>query len=182
MTAATMNPAGVPMPLLNPTAMGVLNIIAEIGAAPVTVRKSTPNRPTAFLRSFWTSWRLLTSMLSARPPGSVMPMRPSASSLPVPACSLVSDMQPASSVGRARGLVLTDEARRAVGTPGRRTTIRAAAAAAVARWCERDGGPVPGSDGTPTGVVLVGPLKAAGYRSRESVGQARCGDRQGAAT
>jgi hypothetical protein len=35
------------MPLPKPTAIGTLNSMAEIGAAPVTVRNSTPMRPTA---------------------------------------------------------------------------------------------------------------------------------------
>ena len=42
MTVAKAKPAGVPMPLPYPTESGVLKSIAEIGAAPVTVRKRTP--------------------------------------------------------------------------------------------------------------------------------------------
>src|SRR2546429_9315783 len=53
------------MPLPKPTAIGVLNSIAEIGAAPVTVRNSTPMRPTDPPLSLWTSSRLATSTLSA---------------------------------------------------------------------------------------------------------------------
>jgi hypothetical protein len=40
-TVAKMKPAGAPMPFPKPTAIGVLNSIAEIGAEPVTVRNST---------------------------------------------------------------------------------------------------------------------------------------------
>ena len=47
MTVANAKPAGVPMPFPYPTDSGVLKSIAEIGAAPVTVRKRTPARPTA---------------------------------------------------------------------------------------------------------------------------------------
>ena len=47
MTVANAKPAGVPMPFPYPTESGVLKSIAEIGAEPVTVRKSTPKRPTA---------------------------------------------------------------------------------------------------------------------------------------
>ncbi len=61
---ARMNPAGAPMPWPYPTAIGVLNNIAEIGADPVSVRNSTPTRPTAPPLSFWTSARSLTSTLS----------------------------------------------------------------------------------------------------------------------
>src|SRR5215469_4362062 len=67
--------------------------MAEIGAEPVTVRKSTPSRPTAFLRSFGTSVRCETSRLSA----SSVDTAPAS---PDPACSVVSDMQPASCQGR----------------------------------------------------------------------------------
>src|SRR4029077_5115943 len=48
-----------------PTAIGVLNNIAEIGAEPVTVRNRTPARPTACLRSIGTSDRVETSKWSA---------------------------------------------------------------------------------------------------------------------
>ncbi len=56
-TVANTNPAGVPIPFPNPTEIGVLNSIAEIGAEPVTVRNSTPASPTAPLLSRWTSVR-----------------------------------------------------------------------------------------------------------------------------
>src|SRR5438270_2471917 len=52
------------MPLPNPTEMGVLKSMAEIGAAPVTVRNSTPARPTAPGFSLKTSARCETSTLS----------------------------------------------------------------------------------------------------------------------
>ncbi len=63
-TVAIMNPAGVPMPFPKPTEIGVLKSIAEIGAEPVTVRKSTPQRPIAPPCSLWTSSRDATSTLS----------------------------------------------------------------------------------------------------------------------
>ena len=64
MTVANAKPAGVPMPLPYPTDSGVLKSIAEIGAAPVTVRKRTPARPTAPPCNFCTSSRSETSTLS----------------------------------------------------------------------------------------------------------------------
>jgi hypothetical protein len=45
----------------NPTAIGVLNSMAEIGAEPVTVTNRTPPSPTAPLRSFATPARWETS-------------------------------------------------------------------------------------------------------------------------
>src|SRR5579864_353206 len=59
-----MNPAGVPMPLPNPTEIGVLKSMAEIGADPVTVRNRTPISPTDLPLSLWMSSRWATSMLS----------------------------------------------------------------------------------------------------------------------
>ena len=58
---ANMNAAGAPTPWPYPTTMGVLNSMAEIGAAPVTVRNRTPPSPIAPLRSLATSWRCETS-------------------------------------------------------------------------------------------------------------------------
>jgi hypothetical protein len=46
-TVAIQKPAGAPIPLPKPTAIGVLKSMALIGAALVTARKRTPNRPTA---------------------------------------------------------------------------------------------------------------------------------------
>jgi hypothetical protein len=46
-----MNAAGAPTPCPKPTVIGVLNNIAEIGTAPVTVRNSTPPSATACLGS-----------------------------------------------------------------------------------------------------------------------------------
>ncbi len=63
-TVAIAKPAGVPSPLPNPTEIGVLKSIAEIGADPVTVRKSTPQIPIAPPCSLWTSSRDETSTLS----------------------------------------------------------------------------------------------------------------------
>src|SRR5437764_6692924 len=63
---ATRNPAGVPRPLPNPTEIGVLKSMAEIGAAPVTVRNRTPISPIAFLWRKWTSVRVETSYIDAR--------------------------------------------------------------------------------------------------------------------
>ncbi len=83
-----MKPAGVPMPLPNPTAMGVLNSMAEIGAEPVTVRNSTPKRPTACLRSLGTSSRCEISRLSTMPVFDTL----TAPSPPAPVCSRMSDM------------------------------------------------------------------------------------------
>src|SRR5258707_11429661 len=99
---------------------GVLNIIAEIGAEPVTVRKSTPNSPTACLRSLGTSWRCDTSRLSASPAVTTPP------SPAVPACSLVSDMRPASCQDRVVSLALV---RGHAGYRGRRI---------AGRWSGRD--------------------------------------------
>src|SRR5215472_4725198 len=65
--AAKMNAAGAPTPFPNPTMIGVLNSMAEIGADPVTVRNSTPPSPTACLRSLATSLRFETSKSSATP-------------------------------------------------------------------------------------------------------------------
>src|SRR5207249_2555675 len=65
MTVAKRNPAGVPIPFPKPTEIGVLNSIAEIGAAPVTVRKSTPSKPTAPLWRWCTSVRVETSYIDA---------------------------------------------------------------------------------------------------------------------
>src|SRR5438132_2349239 len=53
------------MPFPKPTEIGVLKSIAEIGADPVTVRKSTPISPTAFLWRKWTSVRVETSYIDA---------------------------------------------------------------------------------------------------------------------
>src|SRR5712692_11181247 len=64
-TVAKRKPAGVPMPLPKPTEIGVLKSIAEIGADPVTVRKSTPSSPTACLWRKWTSVRVETSYIDA---------------------------------------------------------------------------------------------------------------------
>src|SRR5215471_12167064 len=64
-----MNAAGPPMPCPKPTTYGVLNIMAEIGAAPVTVRNRTPPSPTAPLRSLATSLRCETSKSSGNMPG-----------------------------------------------------------------------------------------------------------------
>src|ERR1700686_4872749 len=60
-TVATRNAAGVPIPLPKPTAIGTLKSMAEIGAAPVTVRNSTPHRPTALPCSLSRSGRAVTS-------------------------------------------------------------------------------------------------------------------------
>src|SRR4029077_15011460 len=59
-----MNVAGAPTPCPNPTTIGVLNSMAEIGAEPVTVRNRTPPSPTAPLRSLATSLRWETSKSS----------------------------------------------------------------------------------------------------------------------
>src|SRR5919109_5608144 len=48
MMVANRNAAGVYRPVPKPVANGTLNSIAEMGAAPVTATKITPNRPTAF--------------------------------------------------------------------------------------------------------------------------------------
>ncbi len=45
MTAANMKPAGVPRPLPKPTEMGVLNNIAEIGAARGHGQEQHPKQP-----------------------------------------------------------------------------------------------------------------------------------------
>jgi hypothetical protein len=45
-TVATRNPAGVPMPLPNPTEIGVLPVIAVIGAALAVAMNRTARRPT----------------------------------------------------------------------------------------------------------------------------------------
>src|SRR5215471_7735987 len=66
---AKMNAAGAPTPFPNPTMIGVLNSMAEIGADPVTVRNSTPPSPTACLRSLATSLRWETSKSSGAMPG-----------------------------------------------------------------------------------------------------------------
>src|SRR6476646_5434419 len=92
--AANPKPAGVPTPLPKPTEIGVLNSIAEIGAAPVTVRNSTPPRPIAFLRSLATSSRCEMSLLSVSDAVALSEAEPSSSG--APACSRVSDIQPAS--------------------------------------------------------------------------------------
>src|SRR3954453_5559552 len=47
-SVANRNAAGVYFPVPKPTANGTLNSIAEIGAAPVTPTKITPQRPIAF--------------------------------------------------------------------------------------------------------------------------------------
>src|SRR3954451_10730472 len=47
-SVANRNAAGVYLPVPNPTANGTLNSMAEIGAAPVTPTKITPQRPIAF--------------------------------------------------------------------------------------------------------------------------------------
>src|ERR1700733_14212481 len=99
---AKRNAAGAPTPLPKPTTIGVLNSMAEIGAEPVTVRNSTPSRPTAFLRSLGTSSRCETSRLSARPFAAATPT--AGPSPPADACSVVSGMQPASSVGGGAGV------------------------------------------------------------------------------
>src|SRR5258707_1234146 len=99
-TVANRNAAGAPTPSPEPTTIGVLNSIAEIGAEPVTVRKSTPARPTAPFLSLWTSSRPEMSTLSARPV--VLAKRAPADSPPVPGGAWVSDMQPASRQGLAR--------------------------------------------------------------------------------
>src|SRR6266567_7563998 len=130
MTAANMNPAGVPMPLPKPTEMGVLNSIAEIGAAPVTVRKSTPNSPIAFLRSLGTSVRCEMSMLSTPEAFRVTPAV--ISSPPAGLCSVISDMQPASSVGRARCAAAGSGAPRGWGTPDGRGSARQTAGSSAA--------------------------------------------------
>jgi hypothetical protein len=65
MMVANRKAAGVPRPLPKPTASGVLKSIAEIGAEPVTVRKRTPQIPTACLRSCGTSALCETSKISA---------------------------------------------------------------------------------------------------------------------
>src|SRR6516225_280012 len=67
--AAKMNAAGAPTPFPNPTMIGVLKSMAEIGADPVTVRNSTPPSPTACLRSLATSLRWETSKSSGAMPG-----------------------------------------------------------------------------------------------------------------
>src|SRR5919109_86390 len=54
------------MPFPKPTEIGVLNSIAEIGAAPVTVRKRTPQIPIALPCRRWTSSRAVTSYIDAR--------------------------------------------------------------------------------------------------------------------
>src|SRR5258707_6151652 len=99
-TVANRNAAGAPTPSPEPTTIGVLNSIAEIGADPVTVRKSTPARPTAPFLSLWTSSRPEMSRLSARPV--VLAKRAPADSPPVPGGAWVSDIQPASRQGLAR--------------------------------------------------------------------------------
>src|SRR5439155_3242802 len=66
MTVAKRKPAGVPTPFPNPTEIGVLKSMAEIGAAPVTVRNRTPISPIAFLWRKWTSVRVETSYIDAR--------------------------------------------------------------------------------------------------------------------
>src|SRR6266545_5443439 len=71
--AAKVNAAGAPTPWPYPTMIGVLNSIAEIGADPVTVRNSTPPRPTAPLRSLGTSARWEMSKDSSIP--SIPPTR-----------------------------------------------------------------------------------------------------------
>src|SRR5258708_31802149 len=99
-TVAKRNAAGAPTPSPLPTTIGVLNSIAEIGADPVTVRKSTPARPTAPFLSLGTSSRPEMSKVSAKPV--VVLTRPGpADSLPVPGGASVSDMQPASRQGLA---------------------------------------------------------------------------------
>src|ERR1700757_728234 len=93
-----MNDAGAPSPLPNPTASGVLNSIAEIGADPVTVRNSTPARPTACFLSLWTSSRPDMSTLSANPVVVLTILGP-ADSPPVPGGACVSDIQQTSPSG-----------------------------------------------------------------------------------
>ncbi len=61
---ANMNAEGAPTPCPNPTTIGVLNSMAEMGADPVTVRNRTPPIPTAPLRSLATSLRWETSKSS----------------------------------------------------------------------------------------------------------------------
>src|SRR5258708_25086186 len=97
--------------------IGVLNIMAEIGAEPVTVRNSTPSKPTACLRSLGTSSRWETSRLSTRP---VVTAAPSPA---VPDCSRVSDIQPASCQDRVTSLALA-RARQVRGSTDRRTQVR----------------------------------------------------------
>src|SRR4051794_41144474 len=62
---ASRNAAGVYLPMPKPAANGTLPSIADSGAAPVTVRNSTPMRPTAFDCSFETSVLLDTSTVSS---------------------------------------------------------------------------------------------------------------------
>src|SRR5215831_15537673 len=66
MMVANRNAPGAPAPWPYPTTIGVLKSMAEIGAAPVTVRNSTPPSPTACLRSLATSSRSETSKSSGR--------------------------------------------------------------------------------------------------------------------
>src|SRR5258708_11981928 len=98
-TVAKRNAAGAPTPSPEPTTIGVLNSIAEIGADPVTVRKSTPARPTAPFLSLGTSSRPEMSKLSARPV--LVTTSAPANSPPAPAGAWGSDMQPAPRHGLA---------------------------------------------------------------------------------
>src|SRR5262245_61693165 len=100
-TVAKRNAAGAPMPLPYPTTIGVLNSIAEIGADPVTVKNSTPARPTACFLSLGTSSRAEMSTLSAKPVVVLTKPGP-ADSPPDPGRAWVSDIQPASRQGLAK--------------------------------------------------------------------------------
>src|SRR6266699_2533013 len=145
-TVANRNAAGAPTPSPEPTTIGVLNSIAEIGADPVTVRNSTPARPTACFLSLWTSSRPEMSTLSARP---LVPARPGSAESPPVGGAWVSDMRPASLSGIGPVPDARSLARGAVPCPSR---------ARGSAGCSDDGahgrgdaGPV----GASTGTVLT---------------------------